>query len=101
MRVLETPGVAGVGADVYMNANAVTAAALRHPETGLVITLPSPARHAEIVHTFHQTWADPEYIAECEQGFLDRQEAEYVAGDANQILGQALTPGTLYSEDLW
>lgn len=88
----------------------IVAAALQHPETGRVFTLPAPARHCDVMSFMRNEKVRP---GECRQGFVtssgrfvDRRIGYRLAEAAGQLLpqnrpGHTPTPGTLYTEDLW
>lgn len=89
----------------------ILSAAIMIRGTGLIISLPKPARHSDIVHAYNlqacpeRQHHDPEF-----QGFITstgryvgRKEAVYVARRAEQLtLPKICHPmDELFSEDLW
>ena len=86
----------------------VASVALRHPATGLLLSLPAPARHHDVIGAMRRAGAPVGTVSACDQGFLDqgasyltREEAWERAASNGQVRGTPATPGTLYSEDVW
>lgn len=84
----------------------IVAAALRTPGN-LVVTLPAPARHHDVIAAMGAAGMSFEAIANSDQGFvtagaryLPRREAFVVAKAAGQLNGCSVE-GILFSEDLW
>ena len=81
----------------------IKAAAIRNKETGVVWSLPVPARHHDLI------WVCTEWDqSKFEQGFLtddnryvDRIEAKQIAIANNQLLPRAGNLDALFSEDVW
>jgi hypothetical protein len=79
---------------------------------GVVVSLPSPARHHNIIHMLAAAYPR-DWPIQGEQGFVtntlrfvDRTEARKIAEEANQLIPRddsgAVAPGDrLFSEDLW
>lgn len=89
-----------------MSALIVVAAAVRLPD-GRVFSLPSPARHHDVIHMLHREHGI-EQRGDHEQGFLlsdgrfcRRAPAKLVAERAGQLLPRAMHLKDLYSEDVW
>ncbi|MBY0559898.1 hypothetical protein [Hyphomicrobium sp.] len=83
----------------------IVAAALK--SQGLILSMPAPARHSDIISAMHFGGTSPLEIAGCIQGFLtdkgtfvDRERAALIAFEAEQFMPRRL-PCELYSEDLW
>ncbi|WP_376704732.1 hypothetical protein RQ479_08285 [Mesorhizobium sp. ISC25] len=86
-----------------MTQERIVAVAIRH--RGLVVTLPAPARHCDVLRPLYDL--TKELVALRNQGFLTsngrfvgRHEAAVVAVKAEQIRDPQWPP-ELYSEDLW
>lgn len=85
----------------------IVAAAIRM-SNGLVVSMPAPHRHHDIIRMLNDAYARP-YLMRGEQGFLDdkgnfrnRIEAAEMAIAEGQLLDdRLLAPHSLYSEDLW
>ena len=88
----------------------ILAAAIRNKETGVVWSLPTPARHHDLIAICTDWQRGSQSLFE--QGFItndyryvDRSEAKKIAKKAGQII--ARTPGFIYdgewlfSEDVW
>ena len=88
----------------------IVGVAVRHKGVGLVICLPAPSRHSNIMHSLTMMGISVERHGEFKQGFvdseakfLDRHEAlERVMQNGQPLLSiqQSETLG-LFSEDLW
>lgn len=85
----------------------IECAALR-TEEGIVVSLPRPARHHNVIHHMTKDGYTPEAIARCEQGFttdtlpfLRRKPALRIAQRAGQIIRETAPYHGLFSEDLW
>jgi len=84
----------------------IVAVAVKH-STGVVLTLPAPNRHHNVLHVMSALDIYKTDEARHEQGFITstgrfvgREEAEQIAEAAGQILRK--TPGRgLFSEDVW
>lgn len=88
-------------------AGAIASAALRTP-TGLVVTLPKPARHHQLMDAMWRAGIPAEIRLGSDQGFItsdhrfvDRKEAFAIAKAAGQLIGNPVVPGILFTEDLW
>lgn len=86
----------------------ITGVAARNRHSGDIIALPRPARHADLVslaRDLREAWIDYDegFIAGPfeHKRFVSRSEGYKIAHASGQIIYRALTPGTLYSEDLW
>jgi hypothetical protein len=88
----------------------ILAAAIRNKETGVVWSLPVPARHHDLIRVCTDWGAGAQ--SKFEQGFItdsyqyvDRKEARQIAEQAGQVITRA--NGTnykgsfLFSEDVW
>jgi hypothetical protein len=78
------------------------------PFSGMIFTIPPPARHHDIVHMMHNLGIPQDQTIE--QGFLTdtgkfvrRKPACMIAEHAGQLEGRTKTgpSDTLFSEDLW
>jgi len=83
----------------------VVAAAIRK-RSGIVFTLPPPARHGGIIYAMAKAGVEAPILDE--QGFLlndgtfcKRGRAFRVASDAGQIIKKTAPTDLLFSEDLW
>jgi hypothetical protein len=81
--------------------------ALKHPGTGEVHVMRKPNRHHHVIRQLGDAGMSPEYISECDQGFIDEfwvyMDREAAATYA-LLMGQIQklnVPPRLYSEDLW
>lgn len=96
--------------DVLVPEMKILAAAIRNKETGVVWSLPVPARHHDLIRVCTDWGAGAQ--SEFEQGFItdqyryvDRIEARKIAEQAGQVITRA--NGTdykgsfLFSEDVW
>lgn len=84
-------------------AEKIVAVAIRHK--GLIVTLPAPARHGDVLHPLYAITG--ELVGPGDQGFMTstgrfvgRRAAAGIAINAEQIL-EPKWPPDLYSEDLW
>ena len=84
----------------------ITSAALRTPG-GLVVMLPPPARHHDVIAAMRAANMTREAIAGSCQGFVtsdarfvNREDAFAIASGAGQLTGISFD-GRLFSEDLW
>lgn len=76
---------------------------------GLIISLPRPARHHNIVHALHNVGVvqgvyhdlDGQGFVLSDGSFATREEARQVAKDAGQLLKSAIRSADLFSEDVW
>ena len=73
---------------------------------GMVISMPPPNRHVEIIRRIYNMNRKLAAVAPSNQGFItsaarfvDRQEAYRIARVAGQVAGPA--GSALYTEDLW
>jgi hypothetical protein len=97
----------------------IVAVAFRLPD-GLVLTLPAPNRHYNVIHTVEAIKMPRDAKAELvlgegddparfvDQGFLTsagryvtREEAMLIARARGQLIGQPRVPHMLFSEDVW
>lgn len=90
----------------------ITAAALRTPMM-LVVTLPAPARHHDVLGAMHAAGFDRTTVLSSTQGFLTsearfvgREEAYAIARASGQMVAMPFGVGVsfgerLFSEDLW
>lgn len=88
----------------------VVAAALRHPVTKEVYSLPPPARHNNLLNNKRRPREEGQVVSyepPWEQGFLlsdgtfaNRKQAAHIAIVSGQI-ERLQWPPLLYSEDLW
>ncbi len=85
----------------------IIAAAIRYK--GLVYSLPSPARHHDVIHFIAQTIGkgvrltcaeDQGFITSGSHEYVDRIEGAKIALESGQ-LEKLNHPPRLYSEDLW
>lgn len=87
-----------------MTSERIEAAAIWY--RGRVHTVPRPGRHHHVIRKMYDAgFRDPAmqhqgFVTDAER-FVDREEAWKIAEAAGQIIRQNITPGTLYSEDLW
>ena len=72
---------------------------------GVILSLPSPARHHSIIRNAHEGFNPP---ITGEQGFLtstgrfvNRRDAWVIAQNAEQMIAHTGPERELYSEDLW
>ncbi len=100
----------------------ITGVAIKHIETGMVISMPKPNRHGDIFNNLYDWYkanpAGDDNSPEWTQGFVTENGTFLNRQDAAQYVkntGQELTPEakeeyaykrkenftTLYSEDLW
>lgn len=82
----------------------IKAAAIKNKETGVVWSLPVPARHHDLIQVctdwdkriFEQGFITEDYH------YVDRTEAKKIAVEANQLVTDIrLTSHHLFSEDVW
>lgn len=85
----------------------IVAVAIKGGLSGLIYSLPKPARHCDIIHTMSDAEIEVDNVNEG-QGFLtsdgvfvDRKQAMKIAIDNNQILPDSLMLDELFSENLW
>ena len=71
----------------------------------LVLTLPRPARHHDILHTMYDAGLDPNVAKQgfltSEGRFVDRMLACTLAQRAGQIVKKHGPDNELFSEDMW
>ncbi|NIM21876.1 MAG: hypothetical protein GTN64_05580 [Candidatus Latescibacteria bacterium] len=84
----------------------IVAVAARSNLLGFLYALPKPSRHSDLISETTKSgflWSGFTAGFLTNEGrFVDRDKAWYIAAAAGQILPRDdLTPGTLYSEDLW
>ena len=85
----------------------VVAAAINHNDSGVIHSLPAPARHHDIIR--HLSDLGHPWPIRGTQGFvLDdgkfvmRRAALYIAQEAGQLIREPMAPGHgLFSEDVW
>jgi hypothetical protein len=82
----------------------IVAAAIKHGD--LIVTMPAPARHADIIHRVHKV--DIAMAVDCRQGFLtdagqfvDRIRAKEIVVTTRQLTIRDTHRFELFSEDLW
>lgn len=84
----------------------ITAVAITDQSTGRIWSLPSPARHGDLVlllkdYNIVLTGTKMGFLTNLGR-FIDRKEGWIVASEANQILSTSSpVGGALVSEDLW
>lgn len=83
----------------------IVAAAIKIGPLGLVLSLPAPARHGDVIAAASRLGLGAGTALDAEQGFLTargtfahRQLAHRIAWKCGQI---ATCDGELFSEDLW
>lgn len=84
----------------------VVAAAIRY-ESGVIHTMPPPARHHTIIHAIYH-WCGAPKPTDAQEGFIlstgqfaSREQAYSAAKRSGQILGDEPNKRRLFSEDLW
>lgn len=89
---------------VEVHAERIVAVAVRHK--GLVVTLPAPARHADVCRPLFEItqeaiqWDDFGFLTSTGR-FVGRREATSVAARSGQLTKDPMYPPDLYSEDMW
>lgn len=85
----------------------IVAAAIKHKETGLAISLPRPNRHHNVMYAMYDI-VKQSIGGQYEQGFMtndgvfvDRYEGFKIAQQNNQIIKKHGPDDYLFSEDMW
>jgi hypothetical protein len=85
----------------------IVAAAIKHKETGVAISLPRPARHHHVMHAMYDI-VEKTIGGSYEQGFMtqdgvfvDRYDGFIIAQKYSQIREKHGPANYLFSEDMW